>query len=263
MTRPLAVLVLAILALAIPLLVAARAEAAPRAAPVPAGDAHDDDALPNAAPRGTEAKANPALPPYMGIFGPQELIEKVGFRSVVGRYVEYKLTTKTSGGAKVASMRLQEVGPAVRGARWIEMIATPDGVGPAGMRMLGRGEKNGNLERIIARAPDFPPLEFPIDAVTIDSMPGFVPGPDATTGETMMGTLKLAGKETITVPLGKFETSHWVLANEKQKFEFWTTTDPRIPFTGAVKIETADGTAEAVKVGTDAQAVVPVPGKAK
>ena len=68
------------------------------------------------------------------------------------------------------------------------------------------------------------------------------------------------GKETVTTPLGKFETEHWVIPIEKgHDLEFWMTQNEKIPFTGIVKMINDEGTVIAAKMGTDAQATIPVP----
>jgi len=217
-----------------------------------------DDDLPKPAPRGPDKDKIAKLPPFMGIFGTAPLIAKTGFRSTVGRYVEFKAegTLQQAELLQGTGLRIQEVGPAVAGSRWIEILPVGVGGEQTGVRVLCRGEGNGNIERLIAAIPTMPAIEFPVEAATMDGMPGLPGGAPSLTAEP-----KLVARETITVPLGRFETEHWAVGEDKGRIEIWVTKDPLVPFTGAIKIVSAEGGMVAHKVGTDAKPRIPVPAR--
>lgn len=246
------------LALASALLAAAPVLAAPPPAPPPAAaHAEDDHApLPKPLPRGVQAPSPAAaLPPFLGVFGPGELVAKTGFRSAPGRYIVYRVGAKS--GEVVGTARYQEVGPPIRGARWVEFLASMDGTSLSGFRMLVRGDGVGNVERLIARTPETAPLELPLDTVDVEELPELL-------GQGALGErLKKVGREKITVPLGTFETDHWTLEVKGKRFDWWTTTDPKVPFTGAVKMSIGEGVGVAVEVGTNAVGHIAVPAKAR
>lgn len=203
------------------------------------------------------------IPAFLGIFGPQELIAKAGFNSAPGKWIEYELMS-IAGTALTGSntMRLQEVGPTPRGGRWIEMLITTDEAGEAALRMLVKGESDGNVERVIAKAPFMPPIEFPVSSADFSGLSLVAsPADDAPGEKTRGGMLRHVGQEKIKVPLGTFVTEHWVLDSGKRQFDFWLAIDQSVPFMRAVKFTTADGTAVATAMGSDAKAKVLVPGK--
>lgn len=248
--------------LALLLLLSTSALAAPAVAPAKKAEAP----LPKPAPRDGDApdgKVRAKLPPFLGLFGPAALLQKTGFRSAPGRWIEFALEgpkSETSGGA----MRLQEVGPAIAGARWIEVLATSGGTDSSGLRMLARGDKDGNLERMIASMPNFPAMEFPLDSIDLSAAKDDQPaaGPVSVT-EFATGVPRKLGRETVTVPLGKFDCDHWLVEAEAGQMEFWISSDPKVPFNGAVKLSSPDGVATATKVGTDAASKIPVPQKTR
>jgi hypothetical protein len=198
------------------------------------------------------------LPPFFGIFGSADLIAKVGFRGDVGSYIEFQLDAGNPAARGATGLRLAQVGPPVAGARWIEMITIGGKGDGSGIRMLSRGLERGNVERLLAGAASLPATELPLDAMSAD-LPIAQPGGEA--GSTLLSDVKHLGSETVEVPLGKFKTEHWLVARTPKSMEIWTTTDPKVPFTGAVKMLTRDGLAVARKVGTDATAtILPAPG---
>src|SRR6185312_6090495 len=135
------------------------------------------------------------IPPFFGMFGSAEMIAKLGFHSKPGSYIEYQLT---GGGA---GMRIAEVGPAVAGARWIEITArVPEMAETQGMRFLARGEKDGNIERFVVHVSGMPPMEMPMEAVGRAGGSG-ISGVSA----HMLGPMKSVGHEKITTPIGEFE----------------------------------------------------------
>jgi len=211
--------------------------------------------LPKPASSANKADITKKLPPFFGLFGSSELISKLGFRSRVGRFVEYKIDPKDKAAAPTQTLRIAEVGPEVPGARWIEVVAQgPNGDGQ-GLRILTRGEKDGNVERIVARVGGMPSMEFPLEAVGPDGGSGI-----AMASGQMLSSPKHVGKESITVPLGQFQADHWVLESaQKQKLELWTTSDEKVPFVGILKMTTDQGFAVASKVGTDATSIIQVP----
>lgn len=216
----------------------------------------DGDDLPKAAPRGREGKPIP-LPPFLGFFGPETLLTKTGFRGELGSWIEFELKSADSGGASRGTLRIQQVGPAVRGGRWIELLANAH-EGSGGVRMLARGEKESNVERMVAHAPGIAPIELPLDRARIgDLAPGLKPEDAA-----KMGELKHQGKKKIKVPLGEFLADHWVVQAGEKKLEFWTTSDPKVPFSGMIKLSADDAICEAAAVGTDAVAKIPLPARA-
>lgn len=233
-------------------------KAAPRAT---AADEIDDSDLPKPF-KAPEAASKVGIPAFLGVFGPVELIAKSGFNSAPGKWIEYELLS-LAGTELVGSntMRLQEVGPTPRGNRWIEMLVTTEEAGTAGVRMLVKGESDGNVERVIAKAPQMPPIEFPVSSADFS---GLSLGPTATrdgSGEmTRGGELRHVGQEKIKVPLGTFVCEHWVLDNGQRQFDFWLATDQSIPFIRAVKFTTEEGTAVATKTGVDAKGTILVPG---
>jgi hypothetical protein len=218
----------------------------------PPAKAAPPKALPKAlAPAATLVK----LPPFFGLFGSEEMIAKYGFRSRPGTYIDYDIDPKAKTVGNGHGFRMAEVGPPVPGARWIEMTSLSPGLVGQGMRILTRGEKAGNIERLIARAGGMPPMEFPLDSASLDAIAG---SSKDLSSLTLPG--KVVGKETVTTPLGKFTTDHWVIPIEKGRaLEFWITQDEKIPFTGIVKMINDEGTVIAAKMGTDGTASIPVP----
>jgi hypothetical protein len=249
------------LALAFALLAALPARGSPTrpAAPTAKAAEQADDPhapLPKPLPRGQQAPSPAAtLPPFLGVFGPAELLEKTGFRSAPGRFIVYRVGATT--GETLGTARYQEVGPAIRGARWVEFLASLDDRNSAGFRMLVRGDGVGNLERLIARSPEVPPLEFNLDSVDVDMLP------EVMAQGAVGGKLAKVGRERTTVPLGTFETDHWRLKVGGKDFDWWVTSDPKIPFTGAVKMSINEGMGVAIEVGTNAVGTIPVPARAK
>lgn len=212
-----------------------------------ANHSHADD---SDLPKRVEKKEKGKVPAFLGFFGPKELIEKVGFRSSVGSYIEYKVTNAS----EAARLRFSEVGPQVRGARWIEITGDAGPAVGGGVRILTRGEGDGNLERIIFKGPDVPIMEVPVDSADIEGTP-MAKGRDKQ-------VLKLVGRETVKVPLGTFETDRWLWeVGDGTRFEWWIATDRSLPFTGAVKFEGPEGLAVAVKTGKDAKPTIAVPGR--
>lgn len=221
----------------------------------------DDSDLPKPF-KAPDVAGKEGIPAFLGIFGPVELIAKSGFNSAPGKWIEYEMLslagTELSG---TNTMRLQEVAPAPRGSRWIEMIVTTEEAGTAGVRMLVKGEGDGNVERVIAKAPQMPPIEFPVSSGDFSGLTlGASTTPDGSGDLTRGGVLRRVGQEKIKVPLGTFLCEHWVLDNGQRKFDFWLATDQSIPFIRAIKFTTEEGTAVATKVGTDAKATILVPG---
>lgn len=227
------------------------------ALPAAAATPLDKEPVPKALARTPkETGQGSSLPAFLGFFGPAALIEKTGFRSVPGRWISFDL-------APGASMRLQEVAGAPQGSRWIELLAETGGATSNGVRLLARGPADGNVTRLIASMPGFPALEFPLDsgALSLDDEDASVPSGPIDTAAFAFGKPRLAGRESLTVPLGTFACDHWVveLPGRKERMEVWTTKDERVPFTGAVKMVSPTGTALARKVGTDASARIAVP----
>lgn len=222
----------------------------------PATSEPDDSDLPKPF-KPLDAGDKGSIPAFLGIFGPVELIEKAGFTSSPGKWIEYELVPHGAVGVSEHSMRIQEVGPSPRGSRWIEMIVKVQGTGTAGIRMLVKGERDGNIERVIAKAPDMPPIEFPVGVADAASFPmAGMRKADGTRG----GVLTRVGQEKVKVPLGTFLCDHWVLDNGDRKYDLWLATDTSIPFTRAIKFTTDEGVALARAVGNDATGVILVPG---
>lgn len=224
----------------------------PAPLPLPHSHAHEDE-LPKPAPRGNPETPK-MLPPFLGLFGSESLLEKTGFRSKVGSWIEFETRSAASGGAVGGTVRFQHVAPQVRGSRWIEMIASTPGADFGAVRMLTRGTGKGNLERLIVLTAGMPPLEMPLDSAELD-----VPAAQGGSGQIDFGEVTSLGKKTITVPLGKFETEHYRFTVGAETLEYWITRDEKVPFTGAVRIAQGGNTLEATQVGTDAVARVPLP----
>lgn len=233
-----------------------------KTAPRPTANAEVDDSdLPKPF-KAPDAVSKEGIPAFLGIFGPVELIAKSGFNSAPGKWIEYELlslaATELAGSN---TMRIQEVGPTPRGSRWLEMLVTTEEAGTAGVRMLVKGESDGNVERVIAKAPQMPPIEFPVSSADFSGLSlGASTSPDGSGEMTRGGVLRHVGQEKIKVPLGTFLCEHWVLDNGERQFDFWLATDQSIPFIRAVKFTTEEGTAVATKTGTDAKATILVPG---
>ena len=135
------------------------------------------------------------------------------------------------------------------------MVSITQSIGSQGIRLLTRGEKNGNLERLVGRAGGLPPMEFPLDNLTIEAIGG---GTKGLTDMTLPA--KIVGQEVVTTPLGKFKADHWIIdVGPKHRLEFWFTTDEKIPFTGLVKMINDEGTVIVNKVGTNMTESIPVP----
>ncbi len=217
--------------------------------------------LPQPLPRGDHVSPS-TMPAFLGMFGPAALVQKTGFRSSPGRWLEYALTNTASPGMPAATMRLQEVGPPLAGARWIEVLTDAGGGVSAGIKMLVRGLKDGNVERLIASMPSFPTMELPLASATFSKKGASGPGQPLGLSQASVGVPQKVGRETVVVPLGKFECTHWVVTGAGQKIEIWTTTDRRVPFIGAVKMTGNGGIALLSKVGTHALAKIPVPPRA-
>lgn len=201
------------------------------------------------------------IPAFLGLFGPAELIRKVGFNSAPGKWIEYEFLSLSpvSSDASRNTIRFQEVLQAPRGSRWIEMLVNTQDVGEAGLRLLVNGEGDGNIERVIAKAPQMPPIEVPVESAEfIDS----TFGPDDETGSAKPPVFKVSnvGKEKVKVPLGTFLCDHWVVDADGRLFDFWIADDPSIPFIRAVKFTTKDGVVAARAKGDDASGKILVPG---
>jgi hypothetical protein len=216
--------------------------------------------VPKALPRAPkDAKNGAGLPAFLGFFGPAALLEKTGFRSSPGRWISFDLSQAG------ASMRLQEVAGGPPGARWVELLAESGGTSHSGVKILARGLSDGNVERLVASLPGYPSLEFPLDSGSVAVGEGEEDGPVPTgpldTGAFAFGKPRLAGRESVTVPLGTFACDHWVveLPGKKARMDVWTTKDDHVPFNGAVKMISPTGTALARRVGTDAAARIAVP----
>jgi len=238
-----------------PLLADVKPGGSPANAPAKADD------LPKPAPRGDDAGhvAMADVPPFLGLFGSADLLAKVGFRSEVGRYIDFKAEADNVLTAKGTGVRFAQVPPEVPGRRWIEVTALGSGVGGNGMRLLTKGASKGNIERIIIQSSQTPPMEVPLNSMT-SSMPLNAPGGPA--GSSLNSDVKHLGHERVTVPLGTFETEHWMVSSEHDHLlEIWTTTDPKVPFTGVVQMRTDKGLAVAEKVGSNAEPSISVPPK--
>jgi hypothetical protein len=221
------------------LLVPALAAAAP-AKPAPKERPAD---LPKAAPGGEGTSRVAELPPYFGFFGPPQLVAKTGVRGKVGSWVEFGAT----GAGEGTHLRMQQVAPEVRGGRWIEVVAEQGGQPGLAMRLLARGDGTGNVERFLFQGPGLAPLELPL-SVGVVSMDKQAPGSLPVSGDVKMG-----GRESITVPLGTFAATRWIITEDKEITEIWTTDDPKVPFTGMLRMKNKDGAIEAVGAGADAQ----------
>lgn len=234
----------------------ARAEDAPAPAPTaPAkGNAKKGPPLKAHDPK----KGRLKLPAFFGVFGPSSLIQKTGFRSAPGRYVEYRI------GNTGASLRMQEVGPTTPGARWIEFFTSGGNLGEGGMRLLVRGDKDGNVERAIAMMPTLPALEIPLETVSFER-PGTdgQPMPLPTPNLPLDIPVEVVGREKLTVPLGTFDTTHYRLKSDEGIFDYWIAPGSDVPFLGAVRFSQGGQTVEAVKVGSDATPKIAVPVKAR
>jgi hypothetical protein len=224
-------------------------------APVGQAAGKKDAPLPKAISQDAQTDLAKKLPPFFGLFGTTEFIAKMGFRSKVGRFIEYQIEPKGQASPPNQSLRIAEVGPEVKGARWIEITAQSQGLEGQGLRILTRGEKEGNIERLIVRAGGMPAMEFPLESMGLEGGSGAF-----TMTNEMLGEAKHLGKETITVPIGQFVTDHWLIeGKQKKKLELWVTAEDRVPFVGIVKMTTDQGFAVASKVGTEAVAAIPVP----
>ncbi len=201
------------------------------------------------------------IPAFLALFGPATLIEKTGFRTAVGRWIEYRLLNAASGGASSGTLRIQEVGPRIPGEHWFEMLGDTGGGMSARIRMLTRGTRDGNVRRLIAQIPGFTTLELPLDSVTASPLSPGSPTGTLSLGQALHAVATKVGHGFVVVPLGKFECDHWVVKNGEARVDFWTTTDEKVPFIGAVKIGSPQGDAVAAKVGTDAVAQIAVPPK--
>jgi len=254
--------------------VASTVLAAPAPAPLPPSQASaprtTPEPVPKARPRGAEAASTkPKIPAFMGIFGPTSFLKQVGLRSSPGRWAEFE-TPKPASGTKPQRMRIAEVGPAPAGARWIEFsgdIAEDEHVA---FRMQFRGSDDGNLERLLIKPPLMPAMEFPVDSYEVLNRMADESGHDhgsqlpseGTVGRALPAntTARNVGTEKLVVPAGTFECDHWILEAEWLRQDYWTTKDPKVPFSGVVKMITETGTAVLVATGTDAKPTIAVPG---
>jgi hypothetical protein len=203
------------------------------------------------------------LPAFMGVFGPSALIAAAGFRSAPGRYAEYAVLgsdRKPSG----PRMRLQEVGPAPAGKRWIEFLGSQGLEGWAGTRLLTKGLGDRNVERMVVSMPGIPPMEMPLDSLTVTpDGPDGAPTPAGAPAFSLDGlSVRKAGREELTVPAGKFTCEHWVVDAGGRRLDYWLTADAAVPFVGMVQMKSSDGVAALSKFGTDASPLIAAPLKA-
>lgn len=248
-------------ALVLSLAVTATAQKAPPGAskaPAPV-KAEEEEPLPKPGPRGPGEKPKLSLPPFMGFFGPAELLKKTGFRGTVGSFIEFDILQDEAGGARAGSLLIQQVGPSVRGGRWMEMVATQTGGQGGGIRMLTKGTDDDNMERLIVQGPGLPPMEMPIDSAQLEWIAPGAPGAKDPSRVAELGELRHVGRVEVEIPLGRFMTEHWILSAGERSMEFWTTADPLVPFSGMVMVKRSDGNLVATRVGTDAKAKFMVP----
>jgi hypothetical protein len=256
-------------------LLASTALAAPTPAPLPPSKAAaprpTPEPVPKARPRGPEADAaKPKLPAFVGLFGPASFVKQVGLRSSPGRWLEYE-TPKTAESPQAQRLRIAEVGPAPAGARWIEFSSRVEAEELVAMRMQFRGLDDGNLERLVVKLASMPVMEFPVDSYEVlnrmADQGGHDHGSQLPTGAAAVGralpantTARNVGTEKVVVPAGTFECEHWIFEAEGLRQDYWATRDPKVPFTGVVKMITETGTALLVATGADAKATIAVPG---
>lgn len=232
----------------------------PSTAPSPLPKA-EEAPLPKPGPRGPAEPAKLSLPPFMGFFGSPELLKETGFRSSIGKWIEYEISQPGSGGATAGTLLVQQVGPSVRGGRWLEFVVSQGGSEAGGFRMLTRGEGADNIERIVILASGLPPIEVPVDSATLSFIAPEAPGAKDPSKVAELGELRLEGKEEIETPLGVFDTERWVIAAGDRQVVFWITRDSSIPFSGLVKLRRSDGEFHAVATGDEAKARILVPAR--
>ncbi len=240
--------------------VAVAAPATSPSAAVPSAAPKQKAPVPKAMPRKGDGEAPSALPAFMGVFGPAKLIEKTGFRSAPGKFAEYDGLSAT-GQSSGNRMRFQEVGGAPAGRRWIEILVASGQMEFSGVRILTKGLGDKNVEKLVASMPGLPPMEFPLDSVSMTpDRPGQGDAP-VPVKEMPPAEVRKAARETITVPAGRFECDHWIADTDGRRFDYWVTTDPSVPFIGAVKYTAPEGTMVLSKVGANATGVVGQPMK--
>jgi len=178
------------------------------------------------------------LPPWLGLFGPRELLSRTGFRSSAGRWAEFQLD-KGQG-----TLRLQEVAGAPAGRRWLELIVRQGGKESSALRLQAPAE-SGVLEQLVARMPGLPAMELPLESLAADP---------SSAGARLFatGAPQKLGAETLVTPAGRFACDHFSVKGKDGRYDFWITADAAVPFNGTVKLGSPTGTALLLKTGTDA-----------
>lgn len=266
-TAALTLLLASTIAAAAPAPVPAPAPTAPAAAkpgPKPA-----EEPVPKARKPSAHKQPEAKLPSFLSMLGPVSLVRQVPLRSSPGRYIEFVVEGLPKD-TDVGAFRIAELGPALKGSRWLEMTGGSYGLGTQGVRIQTRGVEDGNVERMIIAIPGFPPMELPIhDFELVDELEGkdgkeAPAGPDASTSFAGLqiasdATARKASREKITVPLGTFECDHWILESPGHRYDYWLADDPAVPFLGTVKVTDGRLSVVAQKAGTDATARIQVP----
>jgi len=135
------------------------------------------------------------------------------FKPVVGQWAEYTMTPKDE---KPMTMRISIVGKE-DDAYWYESVMT----GQKGEQMIskmlvsGDPQNTENVKRMIVKSGDEPAMEMPVQMM---AMMGGAGGLEVKEPETEMADL---GVESVTVPAGTFDASHWEFISDGDAFDAW------------------------------------------
>jgi hypothetical protein len=137
------------------------------------------------------------------------------FKPIVGNWAEYQMTPKDE---KPMTMRISIVGKE-DSAFWYETVMTGQKGETMISKMLVSGDPQDpeNLKRMIVKSGDEPAMEMPVQMM---AMMGGMGAPESGESEPQPEMSDL-GVESVTVPAGTFDASHWQFISDGDAFNAW------------------------------------------
>lgn len=157
------------------------------------------------------------------------------FKPVVGSGAEYQITAK---GDKMDWQYAVVGKETVDGNEgyWLEMrMKSGKGAGAIMKQLVVTGPEGVDIKRMIMQTPGQPPMEMPMGMMS-GMMKRAQQSAAEHTGEKGMG--QVVGTESVTVPAGTFECTHYRSTDPKNPADFWVAT--KVSPYGLVKMTSKD-----------------------
>jgi hypothetical protein len=165
------------------------------------------------------------------------------FKPMVGSGAEYQITMKNDQMDWQYAVVGKETVDGSEGY-WLEMrMKSGKGEGAIMKQLVVTGPEGVDIKRMIMQAPGQPPMEMPMGMMS-GMMKRAQKSAAEHTGEKGMG--QVVGTESVTVPAGTFECTHYRSTDPKSPGDFWVATQV-YPY-GLVKMTSQDTTMVLQKV---------------